>query len=493
MPTSSPDQPSFLLGSPPSASPSLIAPPAKRGFKTGQKILAYPRGTMAGAVQALSNRMPLKAANIASVNDFARGKLSIASVFKQSDAQALRFEELDTVIVKDASSLMGLSPASVGSGPMPTVGDVHYVYPISQGILSGGGAASPDAMRELIESIQHMIESFQSASAGQSTEPSRVAVAATAPGGGQRTWGLAAINAISSQFTGKNVKVAIIDSGIDPNHPDLASRIAGTTTLVDETVNDVMGHGTHVAGTVAGARSGALAYGVAPEVQLFIAKVFALDGTGGTDVEIIAAINWAIQNRCMVANMSLSSNVILDPGTHFDPAFEVIAQNALKSNLLLVAAAGNLGDTNSAGQRTGVRNEPPAPVGHPANCPSVLAVGALAQNLQIAVYSNGGQSDPSNGQINFSAPGDQVVSSWPTTLAVPSGQEVPGFSSGFALDSGTSMACPHVAGLAALLSEKLGGTGGLQLWQALAVAPFNPLTGLSRRDVGFGMPLAVQS
>ena len=111
--------------------------------------------------------------------------------------------------------------------------------------------------------------------------------------------------------------------------------------------------------------------------------------------------------------MSLSTDQPLPMGTPFDPAFETLAQTALQRGLLLIAAAGNAADLNQFGQHTGVRNNPPAPVGFPANCPSVLAVGALMlvnADLQIAPFSNGGQADPSNGVINFAAPGFNVVS-----------------------------------------------------------------------------------
>jgi subtilisin family serine protease len=195
-------------------------------------------------------------------------------------------------------------------------------------------------------------------------------------------------------------------------------------------------------------------------------------------------VNWAIEKQCTIANMSLSSKNPLPQGTQFDAAFEGLAQNALKKGLLLVAASGNLSN----------RPMSVVPIGYPAYCPSVLAVGAIGQDRQIASFSNAGQYNPVNGQINFAAPGVNIASSYPTGLPFQNGfQPVPNFPNGYAFGSGTSMATPHVTGLAALLSEKLGGTGGLQLWQALALGSVDSLSTLSRTDVGFGMPLAAQS
>lgn len=463
----------------PAAAPSAVTGPEV----TGEKLLVFPKATLSSAMRSLTNITAIKKADIASVEDFSDQEESLSVAFQQSGAEGLRFEHLDALVVRDASLLEGLSLAAI-SGPMPVIGDIHYVVPAAQNQPQKSGEFASKDLKKLLEYLQRLTQLLESSGILEEVSMPQAQASVAPAAGAVKTWGIDAVKAVSSTLTGKGVRVAIIDTGIDPNHPDLASKIEGTMSFVPESINDLIGHGTHVAGTVAGPRTGAaLNYGVAPEARLYIAKVFGQNDTGGTDKEIVAAINWAISKKCAIANMSLSSRFPLRPGTRFDPAFDQLAQNALQSGLLLVAASGN------ASQRPGVIS----PVGHPANCPHVVAVGALTQNRQLAVFSNAGQADPSNGPVDFAAPGDRIASAFPTNLPVPPPfSPVPGFPNGFAFSSGTSMASPHVAGLAALMAQKFG-IGGRQLLQALAFGEVDKLGGLPVRDIGFGMPLAIQS
>src|SRR5262249_15973900 len=237
---------------------------------------------------------------------------------------------------------------------------------------------------------------------------------------------------------------------------------------------DTFGHGTHVSGTACGPRGGnVLSYGVAPGAALFVAKVINPQNGLAADGDILAAINWAVSQGCQVVNMSLSAPVTIGQG--FDPTFEESAKRALQAGTLLIAAAGNDSDRPS-----GI-----APVGHPANCRSVLAVGAVNPDLTMSFFSNGGVN--SDGKIDVAAPGNFIFSSWP--LNVPKGQA--GIQQpqrpGYAFDQGTSMASPHVTGVAALLSQKLGGVGGLALWQAMVLGAVRGIPGLPSSDIGFGL------
>lgn len=257
------------------------------------------------------------------------------------------------------------------------------------------------------------------------------ATAGTAPAPDDQsafTWGLQATGAAISNFSGKGVRLCVLDSGIDLQHPDFAGRSIQTQSFVGSTVQDRFGHGTHTAGTACGSKTPGSPprYGVAPDAQLFIGKV--LDDQGnGNDASILAGINWAVANQCRVVSMSLGAPV--QPGEAPSPVFEALGQRALSANTLIIAAAGN-------GSRRPVDIQP---VCRPANCVSIMAVTAIDQTSQLDPRSNGSVNLPGGG-IDIAAPGVNVLSAWPIPLRTR-------------IQSGTSMACPHVSGIAALWLE----------------------------------------
>ncbi len=226
-----------------------------------------------------------------------------------------------------------------------------------------------------------------------------------------------------------------------------------------QTVQDGHGHGTHTAGTACGMLNPTVGrrYGIAYDAQLYIGKVLN-DSGQGPDGGIIAGINWAVTNKCHVISMSLSSPVAT--GESFSPIYENLARRALAAGTLIIAAAGNESQRPSS-----IR-----PVGRPANSPSIMAVAAVDAALQIASFSNGG-INPDGGGIDIAGPGVLVYSSWP----MPTRNR---------LISGTSMAAPHVAGIAALWSQARGVTAG-DLWQTLTGSALR--LSLQSRDVGSGL------
>jgi subtilisin family serine protease len=302
----------------------------------------------------------------------------------------------------------------------------------------------------------------------------------------QFTWGLQATQVSRSRFSGRGIKVAVLDTGFDLDHPDFVGRtVISRSFITGETVNDLNGHGTHCIGTALGAQrpaGGVRRYGCAYRGEIHVGKVLSNQGSG-SDSGILAGINWAIANQCRVVSMSLGARV--QPGEPFSTIYENVGRRALRSNpgTLIVAAAGN----DSRNLLTGGRLEPPRPVGRPANCPSILAVASLDANLGISPFSNGG-IDPNGGGVDIAGPGSGVFSSVPDPFPAsvqPGGSGRP-WPPRYHTISGTSMATPHVSGIAALWLEARGTTTTAQaLWQLLTGNARR--LNLPNRDVGAGL------
>ncbi len=259
------------------------------------------------------------------------------------------------------------------------------------------------------------------------------------------TWGLQATNVLASPFSGDGIKVAILDTGIDFDHPDFIGReIVSKSFIADQEVQDGHGHGTHCAGTACGIlrpSSGQPRYGIAHAAKLHVGKVLSNTGSG-SDRSVMGGLEWALDNGCAVISMSLGSAA--DVNEPFIEDYELIGQDALGSGSLIIAAAGN----------ESARPGHVAPVGSPANCPSIFAVAALDRDLRVARFSCGKRSDAIGGEIDIAAPGVDVFSSVPQPRL-------------YARMAGTSMATPHVAGIAALYAELNAGFRGMALWGAL--------------------------
>lgn len=223
-------------------------------------------------------------------------------------------------------------------------------------------------------------------------------------------WGVKRVNAYAAWDTsmGQGVKVGIIDTGMDYTHPDLKANYAGGYNAVEASnpPMDDNGHGTHVAGIIGAVRDGAGVAGVAPRVSLYAVKVLNAEGSGAYSA-IIDGIQWAVTNRMDVVNMSLG-------GPKGSNALKKAVEAAYKAGVTLVMAAGN--DSG--------------PVNYPARYPQAIAVAASDSADKIASFSSRGA------EVAVIAPGVEIYSTYTGGI--------------YKSLSGTSMAAPHVAGLAAL-------------------------------------------
>src|SRR5262249_25853002 len=277
----------------------------------------------------------------------------------------------------------------------------------------------------------------------------------------QATWGLQATRVVNSRFSGRRVRVAVLDTGFDFQHPDFNGRaIVQQSFVPGQTPQDGFGHGTHCIGTAMGPLRPPVGrrYGCAYGADIFVGKVLNNQGSGN-DQGILAGINWAITNQCRVISMSLGAPVQV--GEPFSPIYEAAAQRALSRGTLIIAAAGN-----ESRRSQGIFR----PVGRPANCPSIMAVGALDSQLRIADFSCRG-INANGGAVDIAAPGVAVYSSWPMPAR-------------YNTISGTSMATPHVSGIAALWSEARGGASGAAPWHLLSRTARRPMLPAPDRGAG---------
>lgn len=245
--------------------------------------------------------------------------------------------------------------------------------------------------------------------------------------------------------TAAGVDVAVLDSGADAEHPDLAGQIAESSSFVpaEPDILDYKGHGTHVASTIAGtgAASGGVERGVAPGARLHIGKVLNSEGSG-QDSWIIAGMEWAArEQKARVVSMSLGGETT--DGS--DPMSQAVDRLSAETGALFVIAAGNSG---------------PATIGSPGAANSALTVGAVDSTDHLADFSSQGPRAGDGGlKPEITAPGVDI-------LAARS-HLVRGGSGDYTLMSGTSMATPHVAGTAALVAAAHPDWTGQRIKEAL--------------------------
>ena len=236
-------------------------------------------------------------------------------------------------------------------------------------------------------------------------------------------------------FTGKGVTVAVLDSGVDATHPDLAGKVSDARNFTEEPdATDDVGHGTHVASTVAGtgAASGGRYRGVAPDATLVSGKVCGRSGCW--DSEIVAGMQWAAaEKKATVVNLSLGGTDT--PET--DPVEAAVDALTAAHGTLFVVSAGNRGPADGT-------------VASPGSAAAALTVGAVDRSDALARFSSRGPREGDGGlKPDITAPGVDIVAARATGTEM--GTVV---DDSYTMESGTSMAAPHVTGAVALLAQR---------------------------------------
>ncbi|MFE5914292.1 S8 family serine peptidase [Streptomyces wedmorensis] len=276
---------------------------------------------------------------------------------------------------------------------------------------------------------------------------------------------IGAPDAWAAGYDGTGVKVAVLDTGVDLTHPDLAGKIAVSESFVPaETVTDRQGHGTHVAATVAGsgAASGGTHKGVAPGARLMIGKVLSDAGTGESSW-VLGGMEWAASHGADVVSMSLGGN-----GGPDDLLSQAVNRLSDQYGTLFVIAAGNSGPSA-------------ATIKSPGIAAKALTVGAVDKSDTIAVFSSRGPSLYGGSlKPEITGPGVSIVAARAagTGLGTPTNDMYTSLS-------GTSMATPHVAGAAAIMAQLHPDFTGAQLKDALAsTARTSPAYGAYEQGAG---------
>lgn len=465
-PQSADVQPTGPLAEPTVPPADGVGGPATDGNSTGRFIVVF-ADTPARTTEAMTSVLRASGCRrVETAGHLASHPADIVSVMDTVDATIL--DDLGIAILPSGSPQLSAlqSVAAADSSSIVSVEPEGFCY--------ADGTVSSEYLRGFRDAASHLLDASQEIPAIGAPETGAAATAGFADTA-TMTWGLQATRVNTSRYTGQGVSVAILDTGFDLRHRDFQGRtIVSASFVPGQTVQDRHGHGTHCAGTACGPQSPAgtsRRYGCAPLASLHVGKVLCdqdmtvivqgqriqVRSGGGLDSWILSGMQWAIHQRCAIISMSLGSQ---RPPMQ---AYELAGQRALAAGSLVVAATGN--DSQ--------RPYWIAPAGTPANVPSILAVGGLDTALGMYQRSNGSGTQPGT-KVDITGPGVSVYSA------------VPGSYNWL---SGTSMATPHVAGIAALWAQATG-LRGAALYQRVA-SNARPLS-LPVTDVGFGLVQAPQ-
>ena len=352
-----------------------------------------------------------------------------------SDNKFNRGINLKKILVVLLAMVLALSATAAYAAPPPEVEKVTVLIGLANekgkaAVTAAGGQIEREF--EFINAVQVRlpkvaVERMAQAQGIRYVEPDfeAKAYAQTVP------WGIGHVKAPqvhSAGYQGSGIKVAVIDTGIRTNHEDLTV-YGGYDTTGTGSYNDNNGHGTHVAGTIAALNNSVGVLGAAPAARLYAVKVLDASGSGSYS-NIISGIQWAINNGMNVINMSLG-------GSSGSTALQDACNAAYNAGILVVAAAGNEGTSSGSTEC----------ISYPARYSSVMAVGSITSSNVRSSFSSTGST------LEIMAPGSNIYS---TT-----------YNGSYGTMSGTSMACPHVVGVAALVWSAKPSLTNVQLRNAL--------------------------
>ena len=381
-------------------------------LQTGRFLVTFKDNALDAGLQSFKN----SSLRVADARDFDNQAMALADV---GDADAVIFPEIGVALLGgNAATARGMSAMSEldADSAIEVIEPEYFVF---------SDGPNDDYLRGFLRATEAIARDLGqgqgSGGAGEQDEDIDAQVLGA-------TWGLVRCKVPTSTPSGAGMRVAVLDTGMDLGHPDFAGRIIVSQSFVGQPVQDLHSHGTHCIGTACGPKAPAGStprYGIAHGARIYVGKVLSNTGSGSS-ASVLAGMNWAIANQCMVISMSLGSQ------SPVQAAYTAAGTQALAKGCLIVAAAGNVAN---------------APTGAPANSPTIMSVASLDPSLAPSGFS-------SVGKIEIAAPGRDVFSSVPRPTR-------------YGVKSGTSMATPHVAGCAALWAQTSVNLRGQALWNML--------------------------
>jgi subtilisin len=406
--------------------------------------------------------------DVASSSDFESGAVAANDL---AERDVVHFRRLGLAVVSSEEAVQSLATtASEVDSPILSI-EPEYVAR-----LSSAPPARLDLqyLRGYRDAVVHVYDQLTSRTEPSAVEAETRTIFQDSP---QFTWGLQATGVSTSRLNGQGIRVAVLDTGLDFEHPDFSGRAIESQTFSGFPIQDIHGHGTHCIGTACGPlrpATGVRRYGIAHAAQIFVGKVFDNEfNPGAATANVVAGIEWAIANGCRIVSLSLGVRI----NQQLDQ-YTVPIRRALDAGTLVVCAAGN--NANRSGLPGFDPNRPQTNgfVEPPANADQSLAVAAIDSETRLARFStSSSQLTGVGGKVNIAGPGVAVFSSVPVARG------------SHALFNGTSMATPHVSGIAALWAQSEG-LSGMALWNRLVQSAL-PLN-LPSVDVGAGLIQAPQ-